>query len=108
MARPRHQRYDRGGQGTMRAALRRDRAPREVAVLKMTKEECAIIEFLERDLGRPLTAQEIFLSLLQARQRAGAAAPPAAARDGPIGGPPSPGWAPKRENRTGGGGPSRR
>jgi|GraSoiStandDraft_1057264.scaffolds.fasta_scaffold1839203_1 hypothetical protein len=71
----------------MRAALRRDRAPREVAVLKMTKEECAIIEFLERDLGRPLTAQEIFLSLLQARQRAGAAAPPAAARDGPIGGP---------------------
>jgi|GraSoi013_2_20cm_2_1032436.scaffolds.fasta_scaffold62632_2 hypothetical protein len=82
----------------MRAALRRDRAPREVkrreaaarpsgvrrlpprsrgkhgrvaaacAALEMTKEEREIVEFLERSFGRALTPQEIYLSLQQARQ----------------------------------------
>jgi hypothetical protein len=33
----------------------------------MTKEEIALIAFLERDYGRPLTPEEIFLSLEQAR-----------------------------------------
>jgi hypothetical protein len=80
----------------MRAALRRDRAPREVkrreaaarpsgrlpprsrgnhgragaacAALKMTKDERSIIEYLERSYGRALTPQETYLSLQQARQ----------------------------------------
>jgi hypothetical protein len=35
--------------------------------VNMTKEEIALIAFLERDYGRPLTPEEIFLSLEQAR-----------------------------------------
>ena len=34
----------------------------------MTQDELAIIAYLERDLGRPLTPQEVRLSLAQARQ----------------------------------------